>query len=213
MGKTLIKTRCVIFGGMISEIPPSITDVLSDNDFIICADKGYEFAKANNIKPDLIVGDFDSTSKPQNIDAEVIVLPTKKDETDLHFAAVYAVNLGFENFIISGVTGGRLDHTFASFSTLKYLSEENRKCKLFDLNTTAFYTKKSIEIKKPEYPCYFSVFSVGDTATVSIKGAEYSAERITLSNEFPLGVSNHFSDDTVFINLKNGACFILIVKK
>ena len=54
---------------------------------------------------------------------------------------------------------------------------------------------------------------MGDTATVSIKGAEYSAEQITLSNEFPLGVSNCFLEDTVFINVKNGACYILIVNK
>lgn len=212
MGKTLTKNRCVIFGGMISEIPTNIIEMLSDDDFIICADRGYEFAKANNIRPDLIVGDFDSTNKPQGLSAEIITLPTKKDETDLHFAAVYGVQKGYKNFLISGVTGGRLDHTFASFSTLKFLSQDGRTCRLFDANTKAYYTEKSIELKKPEYPCYLSVFPARDTAIVSVKGAEYSADEIKLSSEFPLGVSNHFLEDTVLINVKNGACFILIVK-
>jgi thiamine pyrophosphokinase len=41
----------------------------------------------------------------------------------------------------------------------------------------------------------FSVFAIGSSATgVTIKGAKYEADGVTLEPDFPLGVSNSFTD-------------------
>ena len=117
MGKALAYNKVIIFGGQIGEIDPKILNQISKDDFIICADKGYEFALKNKITPNLIVGDFDSAPFPNNAGCEIIKLPVKKDDTDLNFAVKVALERGFKSFILCGVTGGRLDQTAATIFT------------------------------------------------------------------------------------------------
>ena len=52
-----------------------------DGRFIIGADSGYQKCVKLNIKPNLIIGDFDSSTKPDT-DIETIILPVRKDDTD-----------------------------------------------------------------------------------------------------------------------------------
>ena len=187
---------------------------ICDTDYIICADAGYKFALSHNIRPHLVVGDFDSAPCPNLTDCEVIKLPTHKNETDLHFSVDLALDRGFKDFVITGVTGGRADHTMATISTLNYLSDKAERCYIRDLNTTLFVVNNSIVINKPEYECYFSVFSITEISDgVCIKGAEYPLNEARLSYYFPLGVSNEFFEDRVEISLKTGKLLVMIVKK
>ena len=214
MGKALNTKRAVIFGGNLSEISPEICNEICDTDFIICADAGYKFVLENNIKPNLIVGDFDSAPCPDNADCEIIKLPTHKNDTDLQFAINLALEKGYNSFILTGVTGGRLDHTLATVSTLIDLTDNCENCFVWDLNTKLFVVDKSLTINKPDYDCYFSVFAVTESAKgVCISGAEYPLENATLVNSYPLGVRNEFKDDKAQISLKSGKLLVLIVKK
>ena len=52
-------------------------------DFVICADGGYRAALQAGIKPDLLVGDFDSMPAPENPVCPVLRLPVHKDDTDM----------------------------------------------------------------------------------------------------------------------------------
>ena len=214
MGKALKAKRAIIFGGNLSEINNEICNEISSEDFVICADAGYKFAFENNIKPDLIVGDFDSSLYPQNSDCEVIKLPTHKNDTDLQFAINLALEKGYNNFILSGVTGGRLDHTLATLSSLYSLSEKADEAYVWDLNSKVFFVKSKLVLEKPDYGCYFSVFSVTKKSKgVSIKGAEYTLNNSKLLNYYPLGVSNEFKDSRVEITLKSGRLIVIVVKK
>lgn len=214
MGKTLKLKRVVIFGGNLSEINPQICSELRDTDLILCADAGYEFALQNHIKPDLIVGDFDSAPYPNITDCEIIKLPTHKNDTDLQFAVNLALDRGYNDFVLTGVTGGRLDHTIATVSTLNYLSERTKNCCIFDLSTKVFIVKDKLLLNKPDYNCYLSVFSIPERSEgVCIRGAEYPLEDATLVNSFPLGVSNEFKNNEVEICLKTGKLLVMIVNK
>jgi thiamine pyrophosphokinase len=214
MGKTLDFKRVIIFGGNILEINPKITAEIQDTDFIICADAGYKFALDNHLIPNLIVGDFDSAPFPKGVLCEIIKLPTHKNQTDLQFAVEWALDKGYEDFIISGVTGGRLDHTMATISTLSYLSERTKKMLVWDLKSKIYIVNEFLTLKKPNYDCYISVFSLTEKSTgVFIKGAEYPLENSTLTNSFPLGVSNEFKDSVVEIGLNEGKLLVIIAKK
>lgn len=81
--------------------------------------------------PDLIVGDFDSHEKPET-DRETIVLPVKKDDTDTVFAAKEAMRRGFDEFLLVGVSGGRLDHTLVNIYLLVMLRERGKRALLVD---------------------------------------------------------------------------------
>lgn len=214
MGKTKKIERAVIFGGYLKEINPQITDKFLDTDFIICADAGYKFVVDKGIKPDLIIGDFDSSPCPNNFDCKIIKLPTHKDDTDLLFAVRTALEMGFKKFLLTGVTGGRLDHTLATISTLNFLSEHTNDFYVYDLNTSIFVVNSQLTLQKPNFDCYFSVFSLcKKTEGVTITGSEYQVLNGAITDTFPIGVSNEFKESTVSISVKTGKLLVLVVKK
>ena len=63
-------------------------------DQVITADKGLLYAKRLNIKPDIILGDFDSCSKDimQEFSTDKkIIVPCEKDDTDTGLAIQKAI--------------------------------------------------------------------------------------------------------------------------
>lgn len=202
---------CYIFGGYLPEFNSNLVKQINNNDFVICADNGLKSAENNKIKPNLIIGDFDSYEGTVPSNANVIVLPVEKDDTDLHFAAKEGIDRGYRKFVLSGVTGGRLDMTMATVSTLYYLFKNSDMVQVLDKTSSMYITDTEITLNKPEKACYLSVFPINGRAEgVTILGAKYNAENLTLNPEFPLGVSNSFNDDTVNISVKNGTLLIIV---
>ena len=125
-----LKDRCVIIGGgdCSSEI---IKANLSPNDFVICADSGYDFTCEADIVPDLLIGDFDSIKfVPENI--RNITLPIEKDVTDSVAAFNEGRKHGFESFVLFGGTGGRFEHTFANISLMANASKSGVYFEIID---------------------------------------------------------------------------------
>ena len=89
--------RCIIVGGADIQNYNSIQRYLKNDDFYIFCDCGLKHVDSLNVKADLIVGDFDSHSKPET-DVETIVLPREKDDTDTFFAIKEAIRRGFDEF-------------------------------------------------------------------------------------------------------------------
>ena len=75
-----LNKRCVIIGGGDCSVDILKNNILSD-DFIICADSGFDIANDADIGPDLLIGDFDSIKRiPDYVNK--ITLPVEKDVTD-----------------------------------------------------------------------------------------------------------------------------------
>lgn len=209
-----VSSTCYIFGGYTEEFSLEILKKIKEEDFIICADKGVLTAKRYGINPNLIIGDFDSYKGEIIYNCNVIRLPEEKDDTDLHYAAKKAAELGFEKVVLSGVTGGRLDMTLATIATLSLLDSKGVKATVLDSSQQIFITHTSLTIKRPDYNAHLSVFPMGDRAEgVSIKGAYYSVDNLTLTQDFPIGVSNFFLKDSVQISVNKGTVIVLLVKK
>ena len=83
-------TRCVIVGNATIAEPARIREYIKADDFIVCCDGGYRYMDELGTEPSLIVGDFDSSEKPET-DAEIIVLPREKDDTDSFYAVKEAM--------------------------------------------------------------------------------------------------------------------------
>lgn len=80
---------------------------------IVAADSGFDTALALNVKPDLIVGDFDSSINSEKIeDFPHIKAPKDKDESDMELALMN-IKGGYD---LLGGGEGRLDHLMAIFS-------------------------------------------------------------------------------------------------
>ena len=89
--------------------------------FVIAADKGLVHLEAQGIRPDLIVGDFDSLGRVPAGD-NILRHPVEKDDTDTMLAVKTALDRGMGTIVFYGCLGGRLDHTYANLQTLTYLA-------------------------------------------------------------------------------------------
>ena len=123
--------RCVIIGGASIGDYDAVCRWLRPDDYVIYCDCGLRHMDGLGVEPDLIVGDFDSYSYPE-YDTETIVLPCEKDDTDTVFAVKEALRRGFEDFLLIGVVGERLDHTLGNVSILLMLDSAGKKGIIID---------------------------------------------------------------------------------
>lgn len=188
---------------------------LDTGDYLIAADGGLDHILDFGLTPDVIIGDLDSLSSEGKMPSgiEIIRHPVEKDETDSYLAYRLGYERGFREFHLYGGTGGREDHTFANYCLL--LKAKNEKCDAFlygesQISTVIKNEKKRI-FGKPGST--FSVFAIGGCAVgVSIKGAKYEADGVALTPDFPLGVSNSFTDPGYAdVEVESGAILIMQV--
>ncbi len=212
MGKQSDARRCVIIcAGGVTKWDVDKCDVTS-NDYIIAADAGLLRAQKMNITPHLIVGDFDSTQCPEGGDIPIERHPTQKDDTDCILAVRRGLSLGYENFVILGGLGGRLDHTIANIQTLRFLLDHGCEGLLIGEYSTLRLLMGG-EISLPPQEGYLSLFALEeDCVGLYTRGLEYSVEDVTLTTSFPLGVSNRFvAGQTATIGLRSGILMIMTV--
>ena len=112
---------------------------IKPGDMIICADSGYAHAKKMNIRPDVVLGDFDSYKKDDVICDDIKIYPAKKDFTDSEIAADYALKNGADEILLLASTGGRIDHTLANIYLLKTISQRGIFISIFDGESTTYY--------------------------------------------------------------------------
>lgn len=154
--------RCVIVGGAEINRYDRVLCRLRADDFFIYCDSGLRHLDELKKQPNLIVGDFDSHDNPK-IDVETIVLPCEKDDTDTVFAVKEAIKRGFDEFLLIGVVGARLDHTLGNVSILLMLNAQGKKATILD-----DYSEMEIVSDSPVYIgdsfAFFSLLNISGTA-------------------------------------------------
>lgn len=189
-------------------------DFISDEtDLVIGADRGYLTLVKNQIKPDIVIGDFDSyTGK---IECESIIeYPVKKDFTDSALAIEYAISKGYKKIVIYGAIGGSLDHTLANIALLANYTKKGIDIAFVDGNNIVFAVYNGKAAFTEEANGRISVFSYSDVSLgVTEKGLLYEISNVMLKNIVPLGVSNEFIDKKAEISVENGVLIIYTAKE
>ena len=178
-------------------------------DRIIAADGGWNTCRSLGLVPDLLIGDFDSLKDVPEFD-HIRRVPVEKDDTDMMLAIKEGLAEGETVFHLYGGMGGRrTDHTVANLQALLYLAVHGAQGYLYG-DRECYTTVRNGCISWPaREDGILSVFCMGEDAQgVSICGAQYQVDRITLSAEFPLGVSNHFVGRPVTISVEKGTLLI-----
>lgn len=106
------------------DLDPTDATVLDDADFVIAADGGATALDRLGRRPDLLVGDLDSTDPA--LVARLVAAGTKverhpidKDASDAELAIAAALAEGGDEIVLLGATGGdRLDHAIANLLML-----------------------------------------------------------------------------------------------
>lgn len=205
--------RAVVFSAV--PIEPEMSVYLQPGDFIVACDAGYRNAAKLGVRPDLIVGDFDSAPQPKT-DRQTIVLPHVKDDTDTQFAAKWLVEHGYEEVILLGALGGaRIEHMFANVSTGLYLAMHGVHTVLADAKSEMHYLlpEQPLHLEHKDW-MYLSVFALGAPMTgATMEGVYYPLRDATLSElDYPLGTSNEFTAPVARLQCRTGHGLVVLTR-
>lgn len=179
-----------------------------ENSLVIAADGGCDYLLSHNYFPDYAIGDFDSGNCPEKIPA--IRLNPVKDETDTYEAVNLGIEKGCKEFHFFGATGGRTSHTMANIQTLSMLAEKGMSGFIYGDNevfTVLFNGKIAFDKASSGY---VSVFSLDKTCHgVYENGLKYTLKNYTLSNTYPIGVSNEFIGIPAEISVSDGSLLVI----
>lgn len=201
--------RCVIIGAGQIDDYGYIKSFIKPNDTVICADGGYIHAEKMNLKISCIVGDFDSSKKPDF--ENIITLPVEKDVTDTFYCAKEFTDRGFDDYLLLGMSGGRLDHTYANIQTLFYLSKRNCRAEMIDEKNKIFViTENEYTVTFAGYDniSFFSLFE--NVKNLEIRNAKYNISSYDLSLSDPLCVSNSFvNKNDIYVKKSSGTLLVV----
>ena len=197
--KTCIIFCAAGFDGLLFPIP--------EDALVIAADGGLRHTQALGIRPDVILGDFDSLGY---IPDDSQVYPVEKDDTDAMLAVRVGLEWGCDFFLFYGAMDGpRLDHTVANFQTLGYLATHGARGALIGRDYIATVLREETIEFSEAAAGILSLFCLGASAGVTIEGLKYGLDHGTLTPDFPLGVSNHFEGKAARIAVHSGQVLAL----
>lgn len=206
----------IITNGFISSYS-YLRELINLNDLIICADGGSEHALKAGITPNVIVGDFDSAS-PETVavfkeqDIPFIEYPTVKDKTDTELAIDYAVAKGYNEILLLGCFGSRVDHTLANIMLLASLAQKGIKVWAVDENNDLYVCLDNVEILG-EPGDYVSLIPLtAEVIGVTTHNLAYKLENATLSLGSTLPLSNRLSQTKGIVEIKDGILLVIKAK-
>ena len=183
------------------------------SDYVIGADRGCLTLVKNQIKPSIVIGDFDSYTGEIKCES-IIKYPVKKDFTDSALAIEFALSKGYKKIIIYGAIGGMLDHTLANIALIANYTEKGIDISFVDGGNIAFALHNEKVVFDKNAKGRISVFSYTDTSLgVTEKGLLYEVDNVVLENRIPLGVSNEFIGKKSGISVENGTLIVYTSKE
>lgn len=177
-------------------------------DYVICADRGYLHAVKLGVKPDVLLGDFDSLNIPLPGGQEILTYPAEKDETDLQIAIGHALDRGYRDILVIGAFGGRMDHFLGNVCLMKWTRERGGNLILEDSDTRMFLLADTVTLPQKGNR-YLSVIPFFEDAVVSLAGVKYPADKAQFKVGDTLGISNEITSEAAKITVFEGSVLVL----
>lgn len=211
------KRTVIVSGGMLEE--DFVLSVLKseDTEFVIGVDRGLVFLYEHNIRPDYIVGDFDSTPKEvvefyrEKSNVPIREFNPVKDASDTEIALRLCLGLHRKEIWILGGTGNRIDHLWANVQCLQIALDAGADARIVDSHNQIRLLDKGITLKRSEaFGKYFSLFPLElPVDELTITGAKYPLKCHFLKPVDSLCVSNEFEEDEVQISFLYGKVILM----
>ena len=197
--------------------PPSkelLQRYIKGNEIIIGVDKGIESLYNYEIKPNYILGDFDSAKieivnyfKKSNVDTEEF--NPEKDYTDTHLGIKKAISKGANEILLFGATGTRVDHFLGNIGLLLMANEENVNIQIIDDKNRVFLINKPTTIKGSfgETISFHALSSV--VSNLTITGAKYELYGYDMKFLEPRAICNEFLNSDIKISFDSGIIMVI----
>lgn len=179
-------------------------------DTIICADGGANSARKIGIIPDFIIGDLDSISLSTLMyfkNKSTILQIHRQNDTDVEKCLKFVIKKKYDEVVLLGVTGDRLDHTICNlgivikfFGKIKiYLSAESSF--LTSINKTTEFNSKVGET--------ISIYAFDDKTKISSVGLKYKLNNTALPFGVRESTSNFSISQKIILKINNGIVFVI----
>ena len=183
----------LLAGGEVS-VTADLRDVVQKAAYVVAADSGVKHAAALGVRPDVIVGDFDSVTEDVLAayhDVTHVRHPPEKDWLDLELALHHLQTQGFTHIVIVAGFGSRLDQSLAALLIAARQVQQGLRVQFHSGQRQAFVLTAAQQLVLPAASGRtFSLLSLGAEARVSVVGAKYPLEGAVLEFGVGLGVSN-----------------------
>lgn len=195
--------------------------LVEEGDLVIAVDGGFHYCQMLGILPDLILGDLDSISEEERVIIEEIEdddpgrvhrLQPEKDDTDTLSAVREGLKRGYRKFYFYGALGGRLDHSIANMQTLLFLKKQGAVGYILTDRQLITVIRNEEITFHAGVEGRMSLFSMGECAQkVTIRGMKYPLADFTVTNDFPIGISNEFiKNEEASVRVEEGELLIMV---
>ena len=211
------KRTVIVSGGMLEKDFALPIIKSEDTEFVIGVDRGLKFLYDNEVKPDYIVGDFDSVPKGlvdyyrEEADVPIREFNPVKDASDTEIALRLCLGLNRKEIWILGGTGNRIDHLWANIQCLQIALDAGADARIVDSHNQIRLLDKGITLKREEaFGKYFSLFPMElPVDALTITGAKYPLKNHFLKPDDSLCESYEFELDEVKISFSFGKVILM----
>ena len=203
------ETTALLLAGGTLTVTARVLELVRGAALTIAADGGARHAAPLGVRIDLWVGDFDSSADLAHLHAPRQTFPTDKDNTDLELALGIAKRRGATGALVLGAFGGRFDH---ALGIALMAARETRNGFTINLESGTESGWVLTPAQPFELPLTagqtFSVLALEDAWGLSIAGAKWSLERVSLNFGASLGISNE-ALGAVKLSLEAGVALVI----
>ena len=164
-------------------------------DMVVAADGGACFLLEQGVRPDVVVGDFDSlpAAAVERLEAagvELVRHPVRKDRTDGEMAADEALRRGAGELVLAGALGA-LDHMLGHLAILRRLAARGIAARLVAPRLTVrVLTAPGAAQLDASVGTRVSIVPLQGDAVVTLEGFDYPLKRGVLPQDECLGLGN-----------------------
>lgn len=209
--------RAIVVSGGTAPSKQLLLAYLKEDDFLIGVDKGCNCLYNYGLKPNLILGDFDSADKVviksfKETGIEVLEFNPEKDYTDSDLGYIKAKENGADEILFFGATGSRIDHSLGNVGILLKALRENIKLEIIDDHNRIFLIDNKATIKG-NCGDVISFHALSDVVkNIAIKNAKYELKGYDMKLLEPRAICNEFLHKDIEISFDSGTIMVIFPK-
>lgn len=177
---------------------------------LICADGGANSALKMGLVPDIIIGDLDSISKNtlrEFSSISKIIQLKRQNDTDVEKGLKYTIKKKYDEVLLVGATGNRLDHTFCNLGIiLKFFPQI--KISMIAENSFLKAYSGSVELKTQPGET-ISIYGILRNTYITSLGLKYELKNVALPFGVRESTSNIAIKKSIKLKIRNGIVFII----
>ncbi|MFH0943458.1 MAG: thiamine diphosphokinase [Candidatus Beckwithbacteria bacterium] len=203
-----MKRAVVLLNGELADTR-LVTKIIKKSDLIVGVDGGTKQILNLKLVPDLIIGDLDSL-KVLPKDVPLIRFPKDKDKTDSELAIEFLIKQGYQQVVIGGFLGKRLDHFV---SNILNLAKSKIQVQIIEGRQIIYFVKNSLTIKGEKGDLVSLIPLLVDCSGVITTGLKWPLKQEILKIGSSLGISNEMTGTKATIKLKSGLLMLVHTKR